>query len=84
MAMGGRVSVVTLDLPSTSKFGNSFHYKYVGAVLKAVDFPWEEKFGCGSPPGLDIFPSGLPSTSKFGHNFLPESVDEVLNAVVLL
>ena len=44
-ATGGRVLVLTLDLPSISKFGHTFCPKSVGAVLKAVVFYWEEKLG---------------------------------------
>ena len=67
--MGVRLLVVTLDLPSTSKFGHSFYPKSVGAVSKAVVLSWGDKFGHGYPPGSDIFSSGLPSTSKLGHSF---------------
>ena len=81
--MGGRVLLVTLDIPSTSKFGHIFFPKSVGAALKAVVFSWENKFGYGSPTGSDILSSSFPSTSKFGHSFRPESIGEVLGDVVL-
>ena len=55
----------------------------MGAVLKDVVLPWEDKFGHGSPPGSDILSSGFPPTSRFGYSFRPESVGEVLGAVIL-
>ena len=38
--MGGRVFVVTLDIPSTSKFGHIFCPKSVGEELGAMIFTW--------------------------------------------
>ena len=37
--------MVTLILPSISKFGHSCHPESVGEVVDAVVFPWEGIFG---------------------------------------
>ena len=75
--------MVTLDFPSTSKFGHCFRPKSVGVVLKVMVLPWEVKFGHGSPRGSSILSLVLPSTSRFGHRFCPEYVGEVLGAMIL-
>ena len=49
--MGGRVFVVTLDIPSTSKFGHIFCPKSMGAVLKDVVFLGRINLGMDPPLG---------------------------------